>query len=75
LVNVVLVLKVRVALRTHEVCPNLMSMPQSLALTALTILDIVSAAFAVEVALFHVIIEICQAIEVDLAVWTDIVMA
>jgi hypothetical protein len=75
LINIILIVKVRLALCAHEVFFNLMGAPQSLALTTPTILDIVFAASTIEIFLFQVINEVCGTIEVDLVVWTDTVAA
>jgi hypothetical protein len=75
LVDIILILKVHLALRTHEVLLDLVSAPQSPTLTGPKILDIAFAAFAVEIFLFQMTIEACETIEVELAVWTDIVTA
>ena len=75
LINIILILKVHLALCAHEVFFNLMGTPQSLTLTAPTIFDIDFAASTIEIFLFQVINEVCGTIEVDLAVWTDAVAA
>lgn len=75
MINIILILKVRLALRAHEVLLNLMGAPQSPTLTTPTIFDIVIAASTIEIFLFQMIIEGCEATEVDLAVWTDVVAA
>jgi hypothetical protein len=75
LINIILILKVRLALRAHEVLLHLMDAPQSSAPTTPTIFDIVFAASTIEIFLFQVTNEVCGTIEVDLAVWTDIVAA
>ena len=75
MINIVLILKVRLALRAHEVLLDLVSAPQSLTLTTLAIFDIDFAASTIEILLFQMTIEVRETVEVGPAVWTDIVAA